>query len=265
MADATPLPCTPSNCGELFAKCGLRATYVKKKCRCIACREANNAYNRRRYADNAAAESDRKRRYREADPERVRKREREAVARYRAAHRNELLESRRQWYAENREDAVERSARYRDANREKVREYGRRKYAENPEAAREQSRRYRAENREVVLEARRQWHADNRDAIKENKRRWREANPEQGRVDRHRRKARLRDAFVEDVDPKLVFEADGYICQLCGIDCPRDAVWPAPNFASLDHIKPLSRGGLHCYTNVQTLCLRCNISKGAKE
>ena len=78
------------------------------------------------------------------------------------------------------------------------------------------------------------------------------------------RRARVRAAFVEHVDHGIVFEAVDYICQQCGIVCDKEAVYPAKNFPSLDHIIPLSKGGEHSYGNVQLLCLECNLRKSNK-
>lgn len=80
----------------------------------------------------------------------------------------------------------------------------------------------------------------------------------------HRRRARLRNAFVEDVDRKEIYERDGWICQLCGKPIPKDAVWPDPLYPSLDHIIPLARGGMHSRANSQAAHFRCNNIKGAK-
>ena len=74
----------------------------------------------------------------------------------------------------------------------------------------------------------------------------------------------MRNAFVEQVEHSVVFESYNYICQMCGIVCDKDAIWPASNFPSLDHIIPLSKGGEHSYKNTQCLCLGCNQSKGVK-
>lgn len=53
---------------------------------------------------------------------------------------------------------------------------------------------------------------------------------------------------------------DNYTCQKCTI-----SVFDENNLLlEIDHIVPLSRGGLTTEDNLQTLCWRCNRSKGAK-
>lgn len=53
---------------------------------------------------------------------------------------------------------------------------------------------------------------------------------------------------------------DGHACVFCGA-----AVAIEPNLLlEVDHIVPVSRGGLSTPDNLQTLCWRCNRSKGAK-
>lgn len=53
---------------------------------------------------------------------------------------------------------------------------------------------------------------------------------------------------------RAVYERDGNHCVQCG---RRDRL-------SLDHVWPFSRGGSDDPSNLQTLCLPCNWSKGAK-
>lgn len=82
------------------------------------------------------------------------------------------------------------------------------------------------------------------------------------RTGRVRRKAKLRGATVETVDPIKVFERDRWRCQLCGNRTPKskrgtyDARAP-----ELDHIVPLSQGGEHSYRNTQCSCRACNLAK----
>ncbi len=53
---------------------------------------------------------------------------------------------------------------------------------------------------------------------------------------------------------------DGYRCRQCGISLTSE-----PHLLlEVDHIIPVSRGGLSTPENLQTLCWRCNRSKGAK-
>jgi 5-methylcytosine-specific restriction endonuclease McrA len=83
-----------------------------------------------------------------------------------------------------------------------------------------------------------------------------------------RRRARKRNAFVENVSPKKVFARDRYRCQLrlpgCeGID--RSKVVPHPKAPTVDHIIPLSAGfdagGTHEPANCHTACFHCNCKK----
>ena len=63
--------------------------------------------------------------------------------------------------------------------------------------------------------------------------------------------------------PKLrekIKERDGYTCQICGLSNKDE-----PNLLlEIDHIIPLSQGGMTTEGNLQILCWRCNRSKGAK-
>jgi hypothetical protein len=55
-------------------------------------------------------------------------------------------------------------------------------------------------------------------------------------------------------------ERDGFACLQCGA-----SVAVEPNLLlEIDHIMPVSRGGLSLPENLQTLCWRCNRTKGAK-
>ncbi len=74
---------------------------------------------------------------------------------------------------------------------------------------------------------------------------------------------------VETIDPKSIFERDGWRCQLCGKKTPKglyktNGTKRYANAPSLDHIIPISRGGDHTRTNVQCACYLCNCKKGNK-
>jgi len=79
---------------------------------------------------------------------------------------------------------------------------------------------------------------------------------------RHKKNAAIRRArqmgqFVEPVDPKIVYEMHGGMRGICEkfVDYSEFEV---------DHVIPLSKGGMHGYVNVQPAHFKCNRSKGAK-
>lgn len=67
---------------------------------------------------------------------------------------------------------------------------------------------------------------------------------------RNTERAKMTDAIRVDV-----FRRDGYTCRFCGARPPAVVL-------HVDHIVPVSRGGLTEMDNLQTLCASCNLGKG---
>lgn len=80
----------------------------------------------------------------------------------------------------------------------------------------------------------------------------------------HRRRARMRGAYVENVNPIEVMARDKWVCHLCRERIPKSAKYPNPMSASIDHVIPLAAGGMHSYANIKAAHLGCNCRKGAK-
>lgn len=59
-----------------------------------------------------------------------------------------------------------------------------------------------------------------------------------------------------------VFTRDRWRCHLCGEKVDKRLRWPDPMSASLDHVRPICRGGSHTYFNVRLAHLTCNVRKG---
>lgn len=59
-----------------------------------------------------------------------------------------------------------------------------------------------------------------------------------------------------------VFERDKWVCRICEEEIDQKLKYPNPLSASLDHIVPLSKDGLHVLENVQAAHLVCNVRKG---
>lgn len=79
---------------------------------------------------------------------------------------------------------------------------------------------------------------------------------------KRRRRARLAAATVEPVNEFVVYERDGWICQICMQPIDRTQHYPEPLSPSLDHRVPLALGGEHSYRNCQASHYLCNASKG---
>ena len=233
---------TCSRCGEtkpLDAFCVDRSMKSGRTSACKKCRleqrkrwEENNpehhlALRRRHYnkhRDRLLAE---KKARRDADPEAARAAER----RYYENNRNKLLEKARRYYWTHREEVLAYHAQYRE---------------ERPGESAARMRR---------------WREDNPDAA----RAWREANPDKIQEYNQRHYALRRGApNAKRILMDEVILRDLGRCGLCGQPVmgrlsPEGYV--TPDYPTLDHITPVTKGGLHVMENVQLAHARCNSSK----
>ena len=86
-----------------------------------------------------------------------------------------------------------------------------------------------------------------------------------------KRKRRVKDAYIDDIDLHELYRKYDGICYLCGEECDWNDVkvidgipHALGNYPSREHIRPLSKGGLHSWDNVKLAHIRCNSSKGVK-
>jgi 5-methylcytosine-specific restriction endonuclease McrA len=67
----------------------------------------------------------------------------------------------------------------------------------------------------------------------------------------------------EAVRPEDIFDRDSWKCQMCHKRVHPSGSGLAIRDATLDHILPVSRGGKHVPSNLQTACRSCNSRKHA--
>jgi 5-methylcytosine-specific restriction endonuclease McrA len=79
-------------------------------------------------------------------------------------------------------------------------------------------------------------------------------DPERTRNRNHARRARFAGQYVERVESLIVLERDDGVCGVCGDDVD-------PTRFHVDHVVPLSKGGVHAYSNVQVAHPSCNVRK----
>ena len=167
---------------------------------------------------------------------------------------------------------------YRSRNRDKFREYYKKYRENNPEKVRERLKAWREENAEEIAEKKkahyqenidhyreykREYHQKNADRLTEKTLQWQRDNPDKVHIKAQRRRARLREAFVEDVNPFIVLERDNWECHLCGGSIDPSLKSPERMSWSIDHVIPLAKGGTHEYSNCKAAHRVCNSRKGA--
>ena len=94
--------------------------------------------------------------------------------------------------------------------------------------------------------------------------RWHDRIKNEKRMDKL--KARPHD---NDITLEKLFKRDGGVCYLCGRLCDwndiaeKDGTMIAgDNYPSVDHVKPVSKGGTHTWENIKLACRFCNTQKG---
>lgn len=79
------------------------------------------------------------------------------------------------------------------------------------------------------------------------------------------RRIREQESEVEKINPFVVFDRDNWICWLCNTPCDRDASHPQPLAATVDHVVPVSKGGLHRLGNLRCAHAECNTRRGNRD
>lgn len=192
-------------------------------------------------------------------------------------------------YQVNREQQIEKVKAYRNQRPEWVKEYNQAHYRNNHQYHLDRSRKYKEENRAIVIEKGRQRYNDNREKYNEQSKFWqrknrakmapknklyREAHKPQIKALKKSWDIRNRDKAIQYTNKRrFSIKANGgnytvqewldlcgfynNICLRCGIhakDTPQSKLSP-------DHVLPLSKGGSNDISNIQPLCLSCNIAK----
>jgi hypothetical protein len=194
---------------------------------------------------------------------------RASVRKYRAAH----SEQRRKWREANRKKERERARKYREANAEKVAERHRKYRAANAEKVAERHRKYQAANAEKVYERKRKYYEANQEKLAERarkyyeanrenfaecKRKWRAANAEKIAAD-----AAERRALKINATPPLTLAQKEQIIARYVIAQQLNSL-SAPGTYHVDHIIPLSKGGLHHPDNLRVIRAVDNLRKSAR-
>ena len=146
----------------------------------------------------------------------------------------------------NPEKMAAKDKSYRERNREKLAAKDKAYRERNPEKIVSKNKTYRERNREREAAKCKAWRGRNPERVKVNKRLWRERNPEFGTEYTRRRRASKRNAFV----PLTANEK----AKLLILERTRQELQTETGRAyHLDHILPISHGGIHHPMNLRIL------------
>jgi len=156
--------------------------------------------------------------------------------------------------------------RYREAHRNDARQYAMARYYANIEDQRKKCSEWRKNNPEKMRAAQRRWDMANPEKRRENRLRYYRSD-----IARSREKARRRCAFRRSTRRRALlpvtlvainarFAIWRNHCAFCGVDAnhPRNA---GHERLTVDHVLAITKGGLDEATNIIPVCSRCNSSK----
>lgn len=120
----------------------------------------------------------------------------------------------------------------------------------------DEMQKWRQNNPDKMVKAVNNWRKNNPIKLSEGHKKWMKENAEYVREYNRKRRAMKRQATIQKfnlVQLNQRMSIFGYKCAYCG----------GP-FEHVDHVKPLSKGGPHCLSNLRPACAACNLSKHNK-
>lgn len=202
---------------------------------------------------------------------------------YYKKNREELLKKSKQYNEENRGERSKRMKKYYQKNKDKIKKRTRKYYYKNRKKCIRDSVKWGKENKDKKHKNQKKYYEKkkkespeyfNKKAIREyhedidnsrkKQREYRKKNPFKVRFWKHNRRARCNGSVVDkqhltkefEKGVQKILEEQDYKCIYCGVDITESF--------SLDHRKPLSRGGENVVENIDLTCRDCNTRKSTR-
>lgn len=167
----------------------------------------------------------------------------QCMSAYRKANSEKIKKQKDEWTKNNIEKVREGKKKYRQENFEKISRQKKEWRQKNIDRCREQSKLNHLKRKEKGIKS--DWAKNNPDKVKEIKRNY-----------KHRRREIEKTSGLSTKDFKSWVDSQEKVCKYCSTCCK-------DNY-HIDHMNPLSRGGLHSLDNLAIACPTCNLTKSNK-
>lgn len=154
---------------------------------------------------------------------------------------------------------AEKKRQYYEAHHAEILAYKQAHRLTHLEQFREKDRKHHEAHREEHCEAFRQYYQTNREERKKHNRNYAKEHPEVSVNHSARRRAAIGDARITKQEWRQIMLSTDWHCFYCGTRLTNDQ--KRPSSRSIDHIIPLTAGGLHGILNIVPCCYGCNLSK----
>lgn len=160
------------------------------------------------------------------------------------------------YYESNASKILRRIKEYMSTRKEEKRRYDKARRENDDGKLKEQKRLFFQENKDRLQKINKEYAKNHPEQMRVYKKKWKSQNKEKVLADTRNRRARIRwnGGILTEKDWKEVLDMYGEKCLKCG----------SPDNIEVDHVIPVSCGGVNDKTNVQPLCRSCNAKKGAR-
>jgi 5-methylcytosine-specific restriction endonuclease McrA len=163
----------------------------------------------------------------------------------------------RRWRLNNKDKADEYIEYYRKTFPERLNLAKKKWRHKNPEKVRAAKRAWYQKNKAAIMARNLIYQRANKDKCSAWRKKSHQLHPETALNSKAKRKRHVGNQRLSRGLTKRLMESQHGLCALCLSDLKITGI-------HRDHKIPLSRGGLHCDSNIQLTCPTCNLSKHAK-
>ena len=168
----------------------------------------------------------------------------------------------KQYYIDNKEHINNKNNTYYANNKEHINNKNKLYYQNNKEHINKINKQWVINNPERKKQIDDEWYQNNKERSKENTKNWCKNNPIKVKqiIKNNKAKRKIREknqiGYLPENWLQILEERDTH-CKYCNLHIKTYGY-------ELDHIHPISKGGLHDFDNLQLICSTCNRKKGNK-